>query len=420
MADTGSPYNLSYPLSTDAPNISGDIEDLAKDVARELAKLVNAGSSNTFTQTNTFAQIVSSVTTGTSPFSITSTTVNTNLNADLLDGQHASAFATSTHTHGNITNDGKVGSTSGLVIKTGASGAVEALSAGSNGQFLQYNATWATPPNTTYTFDTGTTNGAFSVTPSGGSAQSVSVFGLGSAAYTASTDYAASSHTHTFTSITSKPTTLSGYGITDALDTSATAQTKDGSLTLSVTGVLTANSIKTPTGTSTQFLKADGSVDSSTYITGSSPTISTPALTLSSTSNTAEGRIAWDSINDKIVVGDGTTAKEFASSTLVQNAQTGTSYTLVLADKDKLVELSNASAITLTVPTNASVAYPVGTQINLLQTGAGQVTVAGATGGTTVTVNGTPTLKLRAQWSAATLVKRAENTWVLIGDLASS
>jgi hypothetical protein len=101
---------------------------------------------------------------------------------------------------------------------------------------------------------------------------------------------------------------------------------------------------------------------------------------------------------------------------LATNAQTGTTYTTVLADQGKMVELNNASAITLTVPTNASVAYPTGTQINLLQTGAGQVTVAGAGG---VTVNATPGLKLRAQWSSATLLKRGTDTWVLLGDLSA-
>jgi hypothetical protein len=98
---------------------------------------------------------------------------------------------------------------------------------------------------------------------------------------------------------------------------------------------------------------------------------------------------------------------------LALNAQTGTTYTPVLADNGKLVTLSNASAITLTVPTNASVAYATGAQINIQQIGAGQVTVAGDTG---VTVNGTGT-KTRAQWSAATLLKTATDTWTLIGDI---
>jgi hypothetical protein len=99
---------------------------------------------------------------------------------------------------------------------------------------------------------------------------------------------------------------------------------------------------------------------------------------------------------------------------LVINAQT-VSYTLVLGDASKLVEINNASANNLTVPLNSSVAFTVGTQISLLQTGAGQMTVV-ATGG--VTINATPGLKLRAQWSSATLIKRADNIWVLVGDLA--
>ncbi len=99
-------------------------------------------------------------------------------------------------------------------------------------------------------------------------------------------------------------------------------------------------------------------------------------------------------------------------STNAQNA----SYTIVASDKMKIVEMNVASANNLTVPPNSSVAYTVGTQINILQTGAGQTTVVAGSG---VTVNATPGLKLRAQYSYATLIKRAENTWVLVGDLAS-
>lgn len=96
------------------------------------------------------------------------------------------------------------------------------------------------------------------------------------------------------------------------------------------------------------------------------------------------------------------------------NAQTGTSYTLVLTDHTKLITLSNASAITLTVPPNSSVAFAVGSVIDLAQIGAGQVTVAQGSG---VTINSTPGLKLRAQYSGATLRKRATDTWLLFGDL---
>ena len=97
------------------------------------------------------------------------------------------------------------------------------------------------------------------------------------------------------------------------------------------------------------------------------------------------------------------------------SAQTA-SYTLVLADRAKMVEMNVASANTVTVPPNSSVAYPVGTKIDILQVGAGQTTIAAGAG---VTVNATPGLKIRAQWGSATLIKRATDTWVLVGDLSA-
>jgi hypothetical protein len=102
-------------------------------------------------------------------------------------------------------------------------------------------------------------------------------------------------------------------------------------------------------------------------------------------------------------------------SDIATNAQSA-SYTLALADKGKLVEISNASANTLTVPPSSSVDFPVGSQITVLQTGAGQTTI---TAGLGVTINGTPGLKLRAQWSSVTLIKRLTDTWVVVGDLTA-
>ena len=102
--------------------------------------------------------------------------------------------------------------------------------------------------------------------------------------------------------------------------------------------------------------------------------------------------------------------------TVPENAQTGTSYTLLLADAGKLVTLNNAAAITLTIPTNASVAFPVGTRIDIVQYGAGQVTVGGS--GVTIRSSGSK-LKLAGQYSGATLWKKSTDEWVLIGDIAS-
>jgi hypothetical protein len=152
-----------------------------------------------------------------------------------------------------------------------------------------------------------------------------------------------------------------------------------------------------------------------------SPTVTTPTLTLSTSTSTTEGRLAWDSTNDKIIVGDGSTAREFASSTLAFNAQTGTTYTFVLTDKDKLVTASNASAQTYSIPTNASVAFPIGTQINIIQIGAGQVTINAVTSGTTTisSTGATATApKLRAQYSSATLIKANTDLWYVVGDIA--
>ena len=102
---------------------------------------------------------------------------------------------------------------------------------------------------------------------------------------------------------------------------------------------------------------------------------------------------------------------------LQQNEQTGTTYTLALTDDGKVVEMNNASANTLTVPPNSSVAFPVGAQILVLQTGAGQTTLAAGAG---VTINSKDgNLKLSAQWCAATLIKRATDTWVVVGDLSA-
>jgi len=100
----------------------------------------------------------------------------------------------------------------------------------------------------------------------------------------------------------------------------------------------------------------------------------------------------------------------------VINAQTGTTYTLVLTDVAKIVTLSNAAAITLTVPPESSVAWPTGTTIVLAQLGAGTVTVAAGAG---VTINSAGSaLDIGEQYGIVTLVKTGTNTWLLFGNLA--
>jgi hypothetical protein len=116
---------------------------------------------------------------------------------------------------------------------------------------------------------------------------------------------------------------------------------------------------------------------------------------------------------------DGTTtswAAAVATLNVTFNAQTNTTYTLVAGDVNKLVTLSNAGAITLTVPNGV---FTVGQQINIQQLGAGQVTVA-SDGTTVLTSTGATSTapKLRAQYSAATIICTSSNNFTVIGDLA--
>ena len=143
----------------------------------------------------------------------------------------------------------------------------------------------------------------------------------------------------------------------------------------------------------------------------------TTTLTLPAATDTLVGKATTDTLTNKTLTSPtlNTPTINDARQNLTLNAQTGTTYTLVLTDNGRLVTLSNAAAITLTVPTNASVAFATGAVINIQQIGAGQVTVAGA-GGVTVTGTGT---KLRTQYSAAALVKTGTDSWTLIGDLSA-
>jgi hypothetical protein len=110
------------------------------------------------------------------------------------------------------------------------------------------------------------------------------------------------------------------------------------------------------------------------------------------------------------------TALDAKTNKLITTNRQTASYTLVLSDADKLVEMNVGSANNLTVPLNSSVAFSTGTQILLAQYGAGQTTVV-ATSGVTIRSNGAK-LKLNAQYSGATLVKIGENEWYLFGDIA--
>jgi hypothetical protein len=105
---------------------------------------------------------------------------------------------------------------------------------------------------------------------------------------------------------------------------------------------------------------------------------------------------------------------------LAFTADSGSSYTAVLTDNGKVVTMDNGSANTFRLPTNASVAFPIGTQINVLQIGAGQTTINAVTSGTT-TIQSTGAApaapKLRARYAAATCLKAGTDLWYVFGDI---
>jgi hypothetical protein len=125
------------------------------------------------------------------------------------------------------------------------------------------------------------------------------------------------------------------------------------------------------------------------------------------------GVIIGDTVLDFAPASEGSVGG-FASVQVIE-AVTG-AYTLDIGDAGKYLRCANASPFSVTVPLNATVAFTIGTHIDLIQSGAGQVTIA-ATGG--VTINATPGLKLNGQWAGATLVKVGTNEWDLVGNLTS-
>jgi hypothetical protein len=176
---------------------------------------------------------------------------------------------------------------------------------------------------------------------------------------------------------------------------------------------------KSFTGGITYNGSTSGTVLLQANATAGTTTITLPATTGTVVTTGDTGTVTSTMISDGTIVNADISSTaaidpgKIADTTL--NQQT-TSYTLVLTDKNKMVEVSNASATTLTVPADNTVNMATGATLTILQTGAGQVTIAGASG---VTVSATPGLKLRTQWSSATLIKRAANTWVALGDLSA-
>lgn len=115
-----------------------------------------------------------------------------------------------------------------------------------------------------------------------------------------------------------------------------------------------------------------------------------------------------------VTKGTGTVQINGSPITLITQTTQTASYTLVLADGGTSIDMNLASALNLTVPPNSSVAFPLGTMIEIAQYGAGQVTIVAGAG---VTLRTPSSLTTRAQYSTVSLRKRATDEWIVSGDL---
>jgi hypothetical protein len=158
------------------------------------------------------------------------------------------------------------------------------------------------------------------------------------------------------------------------------------------------------------------------YVGAGTVTSITAGTGLSGGTITATGTIAIDSTVATLTGTQTLTNKTLTDPkiNLAFDAETA-SYTAVLANNGQIVTMDNASANTFSIPTNASVAFPIGTQINVLQIGAGQTTIQAVTSGTTsiLSTGGTAAApKLRARYSAATCLKAGTDLWYVFGDVS--
>ena len=209
--------------------------------------------------------------------------------------------------------------------------------------------------------------------------------------------------------------------LTNSSVTVGTTAISLGSSSTSLAGITTINSTTIPTSktlvvttdklsvhAATTSAELAGVISDETgsgsLVFANSPTLVTPTLGAASATS--------------IAFSDGTQSKEGVPSRTTISSKTA-DYTLsALTERDSMIEMNSSSATTLYVPVDATVNYPIGTSIDILRVGSGAVTVAATTPATT-TINYTPGNKLRAQWSSATLLKRAANVWVLLGDLSA-
>lgn len=122
-------------------------------------------------------------------------------------------------------------------------------------------------------------------------------------------------------------------------------------------------------------------------------------------------------ITESVTFADGSVQTAAGVASITGFTEKTASYQLdTLAHKDNVVEMNSASATTFTIPLEATFSWPVGASMDIIQTGAGQVTIDVEAGGV---LNYTPGNKLRTQWSSCTIMKRSADSWILYGDLTA-
>jgi hypothetical protein len=208
-----------------------------------------------------------------------------------------------------------------------------------------------------------------------------------------------------------------------------TTSSGDGTLTVTSMGSGVATFLATPSSANLASAVSD-ETGSGALVFGTSPTFTTSVLTDSSTFsliNTAATTVNFAGAATTLSIGSasGTTTINngltVAGPTVLGPAvitQQSAGYTLVLTDAGDIIEMTNSSAATVTIPPNASVAFPVGTQIVVIRNASGTVQFQAGAG---VTLRSDASkFFISTQYSAATLVKRGTDEWYLIGNLSAS